>query len=84
MRKHPLIVDAAACAGVSNVLCGRIVTFVLEGVVRELAKTGRVQLGLFGCFERVELPEKERKRRSRRSAEIRFKPGKRFRDALDS
>ena len=84
MRKHPLIVDAAGCAGVTNVLCARIVEFVLEGIMREVARTGRVRLGLFGSFERVELPEAERKRRSKRSAEVRFKPGKTFRDALDS
>ena len=82
MRKHPLVVDAAACAGVSNVLCGRIVQAVLEGIMREVAKGGEVRLGLFGSFERVDLPSDEKRRGSRGRQAVRFRPGKTFRDAL--
>lgn len=82
MRKHPLVVDAAACAGVSNVLCGRIVRAVLEGIMREVVNGGEVRLGLFGSFERVELPPDERRRRSKARCAVRFRPGKTFRDAL--
>lgn len=50
--------------------------------MREVANGGEVRLGLFGSFERVDLPADERKRRSKPSAAVRFRPGKTFRDAL--
>ena len=66
----------------SNVLSGRIVQFVLDGIVREVANGAEVRLGPFGVFERVDLPAGEKRRGSRARADVRFKPGKRFRDAL--
>lgn len=80
MRKHRLVVEAAEGTGVSNVLCGRIVRTLLEGIVLEVADGAEVRLGLFGTYECVDLPPEGGRRRLKR--EVRFKPGKRFRDAL--
>ena len=50
--------------------------------MREVAKGGEVRLGLFGSFERVDLPSDEKRRGSRGRQAVRFRPGKTFRDAL--
>ena len=82
MRKHPLVVEAASSVGVSNVRCGRIVQLLLKGIMREVSNGAQVRLGLFGSFVSVELPPQAGGRGAKSRREVRFVPGKRFRDEL--
>ncbi len=82
MRKHRLVVEAAERAGASKVVGGRIVGMVLEGIVREVAQGGEVRLGLFGSFTCVEVSVGGDGKKVKAHREVRFVPGKKFRDAL--
>ena len=82
LRKHRLVVEAAEDAGVSNVLCGRIVETLLAGIVREVADGGEVRLGRFGSFVCVPSASGVEEGGAKGKRAVRFRPGKTFRDAL--
>lgn len=88
-RKHPLVVEAAACAGVSNAAGGRMVTALLDGIARALARGDEVRLGRFGSFVceevrplREDVPPPVPRYAAKVTRRVRFRPGRRFRDAL--
>ena len=66
----------------SKVRCGRIVQVLLEGIMREVANGEEVRLGRFGSFVRVDLAPEGGRHGSKERCEVRFRPGKTFRDAL--
>ena len=79
LRKNSLVVEAAVSAGVTNVVGGRLVDALLMAIVREVAGGSKVGLGRFGSFVCVDVPPKGGRGKTRR--EVRFTPGKIFRDA---
>ena len=82
MRKHRLVVEAAERAGASNVVGGAIVMTVLDSIVREVSQGGEVRLGRFGSFTCVEVTVAADGKKVKPHREVRFVPGKKFRDAL--
>lgn len=83
LRKNRLVVEAAACAGVTNVAGGRIVNALLKAIEREVARGREVRLARFGSFVCEDLPPKGGRSVGKVRREVRFKAGKTFRDAID-